>query len=145
VPKVLQTAAEFDLNLQIRRLLENDLTAPAEIEARLREAQDEGVTLDETTLMAFREAAERAADRFRQRPEALDRLEALETIVEIITTAKLPVELRRVQNRYYRMRRNVRPAIEAASQNGSSREWLDLFDALGEKLSLSPDRAPLRV
>ncbi|HEY0159831.1 MAG TPA: DUF3536 domain-containing protein [Thermoanaerobaculia bacterium] len=145
VPKVLQTAAEFDLNLQIRRLLEAELPAPAELEARLREARDEGVTLDETTHMAFREAAERAADRFRERPEALDRLEALETIVEVITAARLPVELRRVQNRYYRMRRTIRPAIEASSQNGSAREWLALFDALGEKLSLSPDGAALPV
>ena len=95
--------------------------------------------------MAFRDAAERAAERFRQRPESVERLEVLDTIVEIITTAKLPVDLRRVQNRYYRMRGRVRPAIEAASKNGSSREWLDLFDALGEKLSLSPDSVPARV
>jgi alpha-amylase/alpha-mannosidase (GH57 family) len=140
VPKVLQTAAEFDLNRQIRRLLDGELAAPAELEARLREARDEGVTLDETTLMAFRDAAERAADRFRQQPQALERLEALDTIVEIVTTARLSVELRRVQNRYYRMRRTVRPAFEAATQNGASREWLELFDALGEKLSITSSK-----
>ncbi len=137
VPKVLQTAAEFDLNLQIRRLLENELTAPAELEARLREARDEGVTLDQTTLMAFREAAERAAERFKERPEALDRLEALDTAVTLIADANLPVDLRRVQNRYYRMRRQVRPAIEASSKNGAGAAWLAMFDTLGEKLSLS--------
>jgi alpha-amylase/alpha-mannosidase (GH57 family) len=137
VPKVLQTAAEFDLNLQIRRLLENELTAPAELEARLREARDEGVTLDETTLMAFREAAERAAVRFKERPDALDRLEALDTAVTIISDANLNVDLRRVQNRYYRMRRTLRPAIEASSRSGTGQAWLSMFDALGEKLSLS--------
>jgi alpha-amylase/alpha-mannosidase (GH57 family) len=138
VPKVLQTAAEFDLNLQIRRLLDEELGATAEIEARLREARDEGVTLDEATLMAFRAAAERAADRFRERPEALDRLELLESVIDVITAAELQVDLRGVQNRYYRLRGTVRPAIEASSRSERTREWLDLFDALGDKLSLTP-------
>jgi hypothetical protein len=138
---VLQTAAEFDLNLQIRHLLEGELTRLAEIESRLREARDEGVTLDETTLMAFRDAVERAVEAFRERPDDLDRLETVETIVDIIRAAKLPVDLRRVQNRYYRMRNTVRPAIEASSPNGATREWLALFDSLAEKLALSPEPA----
>nr|MDQ3283785.1 DUF3536 domain-containing protein [Acidobacteriota bacterium] len=137
VPKVLQTAAEFDLNLQIRRLLEQDAPAPAEIEARLREARDEGVTFDEMTLKAFRDAIERAADRFREQPQDLDRLDAFETIVAIVTDADLPVDLRRVQNRYYRLRNTLRPAIEASAGNGpTAREWLEVFDSLGEKLSI---------
>jgi alpha-amylase/alpha-mannosidase (GH57 family) len=138
VPKVLQTAAEFDLNQQLRRLLEGELTAPAAIEARLREARDEGVVLDETTLMAFREAAERAAEHLRDHPEDLQRLETLETIVDIIHDARLAVDLRRVQNRYYRLRKEVRPAMENVP---GWREWLERFDALGEKLSLTDEAA----
>jgi alpha-amylase/alpha-mannosidase (GH57 family) len=141
VPKVLQTAAEFDVNQQIRRLLEGELTAPAAIESRLREARDEAVVLDETTLIAFRDSAERAAERLRDRPEDLERLETLETIVDIIHDAKLPVDLRRVQNRYYRLRKEVRPAMENIP---GWREWLERFDALGEKLSLT-DEAAVRV
>ena len=141
VPKVLQTAAEFDLNQQIRRLLEGELTAPAAVEARLREVRDEGVVLDETTLIAFREAAERAAEHLRDRPEELERLEALETIVDIIHAARLHVDLRRVQNRYYRLRKEVRPAMENVP---AWREWLERFDSLGGKLSLT-DETPVHV
>ncbi len=138
VPKVLQTAAEFDLNLQIRRLLEADIPPMAEIEARLREARDEGVTLDTTTLMSFEDAVERASERFRERPDDLDRLEALETIVSIVQAADLAIDLRRAQNRYYRMRKHVRPAIDASSGNGhAARRWLELFDTLGEKLAMA--------
>lgn len=137
VPKVLRTVAEFDLNQQIRRLLEKDLS-PAEIEAFLREARDEGVTLDETTLVAFGNAIERASERFRERPEDLDRLEAFDAIVTLVRDAKLTIDLRRAQNRYYRLRATVRPAIEAsATISPASREWLALFDNLGEKLSIA--------
>jgi len=136
VPKVLQTAAEFDLNLQIRRLLEAGVASPAEIDARLREAKEEGVTLDETTLMAFRDAVDRAAEAFQERPDDLDRLDAFENIVAIVDDSKLPIDLRRAQNRYYRMRRTVRPAIEASGP--AAHAWLDLFDALGTRLAIAP-------
>jgi alpha-amylase/alpha-mannosidase (GH57 family) len=137
VPKVLRTAAEFDLNQQIRRMLERDL-APAEIEALLREARDEGVTLDETTLIAFGNAIERASERFRERPDDLDRLEAFDAVVTLIRDAGLNIDFRRAQNRYYRLRSMVRPAIEAsASSIPASREWLDRFDDLGQKLTIA--------
>jgi alpha-amylase/alpha-mannosidase (GH57 family) len=138
IPKVLQTAAEFDLNQQIRRLLRDDPPAVAELDARLREARVENVTLDEMTLMAFRDAIERASSRFRDRPEDLERLDALETLVGTVRRAQLPVDLRRAQNRYYRMRSTVRPAIEASAGNGQSiRAWLELFDSLGESLAMT--------
>jgi hypothetical protein len=138
VPKVLRTAAEFDLNQQIRRLLEREL-AHAEIDSLLREARDEGVTLDEATLVAFSTAVERASERFRERPEDPDRLQTFDAIVTLVRDAKLTIDLRRAQNRYYRLRATVRPAIEAsAAVMPASREWLELFDTLGEKLSIAP-------
>ncbi len=144
IPKVLQTAAAFDLNLQLRRLLEDDASAPIEIEARLRESRDEQVSLDETTLMAFRDAVDRACDRFRESPDDLARLERFDTLVSIARAENLPVDLSRAQNRYYRMRNALRPPIEASARHAdSAREWLGLFDALGEKLSIVPEAVPV--
>jgi hypothetical protein len=142
MPKVLQTAAAFDLNLQLRRLLESDVSAPAEIEQRLRQSRDEQVSLDETTLMAFRDAVDRACDRFRESPDDLGRLERFDTLVTIVHAEKLPIDLRHAQNRYYRMRNALRPAIEQAAQHADfARQWLEQFDALGEKLSIVPETA----
>jgi alpha-amylase/alpha-mannosidase (GH57 family) len=136
VPKVLRTAAEFDLNQQIRRLLDKEL-APAELEVLLRELRDEGVTLDETTLVAFSSAIERASEHFRQQPEDLDRLEAFDAIVTLVKDARLTIDLRRAQNRYYRLRATVRPAVEATAST-EARQWLAVFDWLGEKLAIAP-------
>ncbi|HEX2123787.1 MAG TPA: DUF3536 domain-containing protein, partial [Thermoanaerobaculia bacterium] len=142
VPKVLQTAAEFDLNLQLRRMLEDEFPPLPEIESRLHEARDENVTLDETTLMASKQCIERAAERFHEHPEDLDRLETLDTLVAIVREAALSVDLRRVQNRYYRMRNTVRPAIEASGNGEATKRWLERFDALGEKLSITKEQRP---
>jgi len=138
VPKVLQTAAEFDLNRQICRLLGHEPPPLMDLEAQLRQAGDEGVTLDESTTMAFGAAIERASERFRERPDDLDRLQSLETLVTIARDARLSLDLRRAQNRYYRMRAAVRPAIEAS---GNGEQWLSLFDSLGRKLTVAPAAA----
>lgn len=138
VPPVLHTVAEFDLNRQIRRLLEQDFPPAVEIASRLREASDENVKLDETTLMAFRDAVERVASLFSEHPEDLDRLESFESLVTVIRQAPLAIDLRRAQDRYYQMRKAVRPAIQAASSAGhAGKRWLELFDSLGDKLSIN--------
>ena len=139
LPKVLQMAAEFDLNIQLRRLLDSEDLAIAEIEARLREARDERVALDETTLISLKGAIERAAEAFVERPEDLERLEIYETIVAMIRAMQVHVDLRKPQNDFYRMMSTIRPAIAANSGNGATRRWLDLFDSLGENLLISPE------
>ncbi len=142
VPKVLQTAAEFDLNVQLRRMIEDENPPLAEIEARLREAADERVTIDETTLISFEQAIDRAATRFRDSPNDLDRLESYESLVSIVRSAQIQVDMRQAQNMYYLMKSSVRAAIAADStQSHEARRWLELFDSLGEKLSISPEAA----
>src|SRR5439155_25358286 len=140
LPKVLRTAAEFDVNTQIRGLAEPDELPFGELEQRLREARDEGVTLDETTLIALTRAIERAADAFCRASEDVELLERWEAIVSLVREANVAVDLRKPQNDYYPLKQSIRPVIAASAGNGSStaNRWLQHFDALGEKLAISP-------
>ena len=135
IPKILQTAAAFDLNMQLCRLLEARPLASAEIELRLKEAREESVMLDESTLMAFRDAIERAAERFHERATDLDALEELECLATLARNGGIEIDLRVVQNRYYRMRKSVRPKVAAAKTDDAAR-WIEVFDQLGTKLAM---------
>jgi hypothetical protein len=141
LPGVLRTAAEFDVNMQLRRLLDQEEMPLSEIEILLRESRDEGVALDETTLMALKRAVERTAREFAAKPEDFERLERWEAIVSLMREAQVKVDLRKPQNEYYKMRKIVRPVVAANAGNGSSaaNRWLQHFDALGEKLAISPE------
>jgi len=141
LPRVLRTAAEFDVNMQLRRLLGNDDLSLAEIGDRLREARDERVVLDETTLMTIERAVERIAAEAAKRPDDIDVLERFETLVSLVRESQVKVSLRKPQNDYYRLRKTVRPVVAASAGNGSpsANRWLQHFDALGEKLSISPE------
>ncbi len=139
LPGVLRTAAEFDVNTQLRRLADEDELSFGELEQRLREARDEGVVLDETTLIALTHAVERSAEAFCKESEDLERLERWEAVVAIVREAEVPIDLRKPQNAYYHLKKSVRPLIAASAGNGSStaNRWLQHFDALGEKLSIA--------
>jgi alpha-amylase/alpha-mannosidase (GH57 family) len=141
LPKVLQTAAEFDVNLQVRRLAGEETIPLAELEARIREAREERIPLDETTMMAITAAIERYASRFADDPANVDLLESYESFVALVRTTQLPVNLRKPQNDYYRMKTTIRQVIASHAGNGSSdaTRWLHLFDSLGEQLSISPE------
>src|SRR3954454_19923336 len=141
LPRVLRTAAEFDVNMQLRRLLDTADLPLAEIGDRLREARDERVVLDETTLMSLTAAIERAAADFSRNSDDVEKLEIWTKLVSIVRDAGVAVDLRRPQNDYYRLKKSVRPVIAATAGNGSSaaNRWLQNFDALGEKLSISPE------
>jgi alpha-amylase/alpha-mannosidase (GH57 family) len=133
LPKVLQTAAEFDLNLQLRRLLEGEPLPVFEIETRLREAREERVGIDEQTRLTIMRAIERVSTRFRQRPASIERLDELHDIVAMVRSMQIAVDLRKAQNDYYAMRAGVRPSMTANAR------WLELFDDLGAKLSIAPE------
>jgi alpha-amylase/alpha-mannosidase (GH57 family) len=141
LPRVLRTAAEFDVNMQLRRLLDTADLPLAEIGDRLREAREERVLLDETTLMTIERAVERIASEAARAPDDIDLLERFETLVSLVRESQVKVNLRKPQNDYYRMRKMIRPVVAANAGNGSpsANRWLLHFDALGEKLSISPE------
>src|SRR5207253_2522486 len=113
LPKVLRTAAEFDVNIQLRRLLEDGDLRLGEIDERLREARDEKVVLDETTLMTLKRAIERAAQSFAGSPDDVALLERWETLVSLVRENRVDGHLRQPQNEYYRTKRTVRPGVAA--------------------------------
>jgi len=141
LPKVLRMASEFDVNMQLRRIVVSDEVPLGELESRLRESRDENVSLDETTFMSLTAAIERAAGDFSRNPDDVEKLENWAKLVSIVRDAGVAVDLRRPQNDYYRLKKSVRPVIAATAGNGSSaaNRWLQHFDALGEKLSISPE------
>jgi hypothetical protein len=125
----------------LRRIAEADELPLGDFEQRLREARDEGVALDETTLMAVERAIEKAASQFASKPDDLELLERWESIVAHVRAARVEVDLRKPQNEYYRLKKSRRPMMAANAGNGSStaNRWLQHFDALGEKLAISPE------
>ncbi len=138
-PKALQTAAEFVLNARLRREFSKERLDMEEISALLSEAKALEVPLDKESLSyALEQTVEQMAAKLRLCPLDLSLLEHLQTTIELIASLPFGVNLRRVQNIYYKMLQTTYHDLRRAADQGDTvaRRWVSDFLALGEKLKI---------
>ena len=142
VPKAFLTAAEFTLNLDIRRAFDGE---EADVE-RARNAVNELVKwrleLERVDVeFALRRALETTMDRLEKAPSDLSILSRLQKMVLFLPMLPLEVNLWRVQNMYFRMAKAVYGEFsdEAAADNEEGTRWVEWFQNMGRGLSFSVD------
>ncbi|HSG39539.1 MAG TPA: DUF3536 domain-containing protein [Thermoanaerobaculia bacterium] len=135
-PAAFAAAAEYVLNLDLKRSLAGpDLE---EVQRLLEEKEALGVTLDAEGLSyALQHALERLVEDLRSEPEDLELLRRIEEAVALTRQAPFEIDLWRVQNGCYELRRSVYPRQrEKAEEDPSAAEWVRLFKALAERLAV---------
>jgi alpha-amylase/alpha-mannosidase (GH57 family) len=135
-PAAFAAAAEYVLNLDLQRGLAGpDLE---EVQRLLEEQEALGVYLDAKGLsFTLQHAMERLAERLLEEPEELELLRRIEGAVALAHQTPFDVDLWRVQNRCYELRRSVYPRLrEKAEDDASAAEWVRLFKALAERLAV---------
>ncbi len=141
-PKVFQAATDFVLNADLRRAFEAEPVDLRVVENLLEVAKLEAATLDTLSLeMAIRKRIEEMAGRLTKSPRDFSRLEQLNAVAGLLPSLPFQVNLTKAQNVYYGLLQTVYPQILAKTgqksrQGGRARQWIDLFRALGEKLSV---------
>jgi hypothetical protein len=139
-PRALQIAAELVLNTRLRHLLEAPDFEPQQLETLLDEIRSIGIGLDHAGLgYAAGETVERAMERFACAPEDLVSLENLKTTIELIRGLPFDVDLRRVENGYYRMLQTLVPAKRerASAGEAAASRWVRAFTELGKTLRVA--------
>jgi alpha-amylase/alpha-mannosidase (GH57 family) len=139
IPRRLRTAAQFVLNGELQKQISDPEPRPERIRQILEEARSQGVPLDDVTLgYAMRRAVERSAARWREAPESIDALRALDELVAVARELPFYVELSRVQNTAHEIMgvtlHSVRERASAGDPGGA--EWVHLFGALAERLKM---------
>jgi alpha-amylase/alpha-mannosidase (GH57 family) len=138
-PKALATAAEFILNLRLRRSLEQEQLDVDGIEKLLEEVRSVGAPLDVTGLeIAVRRRIEAAAKRLLEDAAEIPLLEGLEKAVEIARSLPFEVELRKVQDICYGILKTLFPGMKKGAEEGLEEpgRWVKQFVALSESLSI---------
>ncbi len=138
-PKRFQIAAEFTLNAELRRLLESETLDVDQIQALLEEMGRAGIVFDKATLeFSMRRNLENTAALFLENPDDLERLQAF--IATVNVADMLPFEVRKwqPQNVFYEvlLGRYAEFQRRAAAGDESARKWIEVFLALGNKLSV---------
>jgi len=138
-PRALAAAAEYLLNVAIRRAFENPVFELNSVRQLLDAAALHGVTLDPAFLdMAIRRRMEQIAQDFQQRPTEADALQQLDAIAGLLPDFPFEIYLRTVQNIYYQVLTEIFPLMKkkARRREKKAKEWVDIFHALGAKIGV---------
>jgi alpha-amylase/alpha-mannosidase (GH57 family) len=139
LPGSLKAAAELILNTDLRNALTAETPNQETVTKLLNDANSWNVGLDNEGLShVFRQALEKRMADLAARPEDDVLLDRILASVEIARSLPFKVELRGVQNDYYRMLQTVYADFEdkAKAEDEAAKEWLTRFVSLGTKLSI---------
>jgi alpha-amylase/alpha-mannosidase (GH57 family) len=139
LPAAFRAIADFMVAADLGRALEDLDADPQELERRLQEASQLGVTLDAGGLAcALEQALTALVLRLREHPDEPSLLARAAGRAALARSAPFPVDLWRAQNLCHELRETVylprREAAGAGDQAASA--WTDLFRQLAERLSI---------
>jgi hypothetical protein len=139
VPRALQTAAEYLLNLDIQRAFEADDVDLVGLHTLLEESRTAPFTLDAMTLQPLiRQGLIRLAMRLAASPGDSALLQVLADVMRLVRTLPFEVDLWQVQNVFYGLCHTAYPTLRRSADQGDApaRLWVHQFRALGDLLSV---------
>ncbi|MHB1418915.1 MAG: DUF3536 domain-containing protein [Bacillota bacterium] len=136
LPHALQCAADFYLNVNLRRSLENDTPDFDRIGTLLRRAMTFDVELDGKGLgYVLERTLERVAGKFQVNPTELSLLESLDKLTGLARALPFEVDLSELQNIYYTLLQTDYPVFKAKDED-EARSWVERFINLGDRLKV---------
>ena len=141
-PRPFLVAAEYVLNVKLRRMLEQPEPSLAAIQATIAEAAATGVPIDAPAASyVAQRAVERQLDRLAEAPGDVRRLERVAEFARVLE-ASLPLDLWGAQNRYFELLRQPRPHSSARDDDADAVRWEAAFAQLGDVLQVAPSASP---
>jgi alpha-amylase/alpha-mannosidase (GH57 family) len=139
LPRVFRMAAEFVLNRDIRATLSSPDVDLERARSLLEDAEATRVQLDREGLSyVVGKSLEHIAWELREQPHDLDRLQAWSNLATLTASLPFDANLWKSQNVFYELLGTVYPVVRerAAAEDGEARQWVELFTALGQQLSV---------
>lgn len=139
LPRAFAAAAELVLNVDLRRQVGDPKADLEEVHRLLAERTALGVDLDAKELSyALEQALETLVERLHERPDDPDLLRRMDETVILAGSVPFRVDLWRVQNRCYELRKAVYPRQAEKAEEGDARaaEWVERFRVLEERVGV---------
>ncbi len=139
-PRPFVVAAEYVLNMKLRRILAYEEPHLPAVRATLEEARSTGVTLDaEAVGYAGQLALEREMVHLAATPDDAPRLARVLDMTRLLLASELPLTLWRVQNLYFEIYRDRARTLEERSGplEPADARWLAAFRDLGAALRVA--------
>jgi hypothetical protein len=139
IPKSIFVAAEHIINVDMKRLFEKEEIEKEELKRLIIESSRWGITL-ERPAMEYQISlwVTGRMEKVFQNPEDVSLVKDIITVLELLEPLSLNLNFWKAQNMYFSLREGLqaKKGEVAAQGDGSSKEWVDSFDELGERLRI---------
>jgi alpha-amylase/alpha-mannosidase (GH57 family) len=139
LPRPFTVAAEQVVNSDLRRIWDSEDVDPPLLERRIGEANRWHLSLD-MEMLSFRASAwmARAFARIQSNPENLVLLGQIESILRMLSSLNLELDLWKCRNIYFALGRSVYTPMKARAPESEpeSAEWISLFESIGSYLKV---------
>ena len=135
VPNVFRTAAEFILNLDLKRSFSQEVLDVNNINRLVKEIEKWGLSCDmEETELIIRQNLRDRMTRFQEDPSDISLVYSMQKAMELVRLIPIGLNLWEIQNIYYAMARSVYKGIMQKAGDGdpASTRWVNDFLKLGE-------------
>jgi alpha-amylase/alpha-mannosidase (GH57 family) len=139
ITKAFLTAAEFILNIDLKRQMRSD-AEPGKIREILDELKKWNIPPDEVGLeFAFRRILEHEIVKLNENPRDVDLLETFKKSIDIAVSLPFDLNMWMTQNIYFLLARNVYPGVSSSAAAGDDEAgwWVDRFRSVGMKLKFN--------
>jgi len=147
VPNTFRAAAEFILNLDLKKNFSQDVLDGNSIAGIVKEIEKWGLSYDtlETELIIRRRLREQMA-RFQENPSDISLVDAIQKTMELVRLLPVEVNLWETQNTYYAMARSVYHDMvgRAGKEDTDATRWIRDFLELGETFNFDTSVIPGR-
>jgi alpha-amylase/alpha-mannosidase (GH57 family) len=142
VPKTFLAAAEFILNVDIKRALETQDIDLEHIRNLVNEVTRWHLAVDQLDLeFTLRRKLEGMMDALRRTPLDLSLFKKLHTLMELLPSLPLAVNLWHIQNMYFEMAKTIyaERLSNANAGDEDAVQWVERFRQIGQTLSFNID------
>ncbi|MCK4910511.1 MAG: DUF3536 domain-containing protein, partial [Thermodesulfovibrionales bacterium] len=136
VPRAFLTAAEFTLNLDLKRLLMAEAEAES-VHGVMEELDRWGITLDSVDLeFKFRRTLEREMRSLEEAPTDLEKITNMDRLMDIALQMPFTLNLWMMQNSYFNLATTMYRSVDISDPN-EREAWESAFRSLGDKLNFN--------
>ena len=138
-PKYFSSVAEFVLNTELYHALENGELHPERFQKLAGEVKRWSPELDKDTLgFIAKRKIETLMQQLSEKDEDVILLEQIVTLLNIIVSLKIELNLWKAQNIYFSIGKKFLDSMRRRAANGDefAKKWMNYFDALGDYLKV---------
>jgi alpha-amylase/alpha-mannosidase (GH57 family) len=139
LPKALSTPAEFVLNEDLRRTIQEEDVDIKRLKSFTREAMRLQLKLDETTLrFEVSRKINNMMERLKNSPHNIEMLEKVGAILQVLSAMVDELDIQAAQNALFAISKTTYPQIndKASSDDEASKKWVRSFRNLAQYLNV---------